>query len=389
MSSREEVVNFAAGPAAMITSVVEEFGKDFVNFQGLGMGVAEISHRSKQGSGIVTSAESNFRKLYNIPENFHILFMQGGGTEQFAACLYNVYAHHALKNGNAKSLVANYIITGAWSKKAYAEAERLGFPCHVAVDMKELAGKYGSLPEDKDLKFTPDGETSLVYYCDNETVHGVEFNEPPTNIPKGAIRVCDVSSNFISRKIDFTKHDIIFAGAQKNAGPAGITVVFVRDSVLARPTPAELHKLNIPVSPTVSDYKIMADNHSLYNTLPVATLHAINLGLEYMLEHGGLVALEASSIEKSKLLYDTLDKHDLYISVVEPAARSRMNVTFRIEPQELESEFLAEAEKHHLVQLKGHRSVGGIRASLYNAISVEQTRRLIDLLESFAKAHSN
>ncbi|EEB07688.1 phosphoserine aminotransferase [Schizosaccharomyces japonicus yFS275] len=388
MPSREQVANFAAGPAAMLTPVVEQFGKDFVNFLDLGMGVAEISHRSKQGGGIVSSAEENLRKLYKLPDDFSILFMQGGGTEQFAAVLYNIYAHHAAKRPEvAKDLVANYVVTGAWSKKAYLEAERLGFPCHIAVDMKQVSGKYDSLPRKEDLNFTPADKTAFVYYCDNETVHGVEFNGPLEHVPEGVIRVVDTSSNFISRKMDFSHYDVVFAGAQKNAGPAGITIVFVRNSILERPEPKELHKVGIPVGPTVGDYKIMADNHSLYNTLPIATLHAINLGFDYMLAHGGLENLENESNEKSQLLYQTLEKYPLFKVVVKPEARSRMNITFRIEPESLEAEFLSGAEKLHLMQLKGHRSVGGIRASLYNAVTLEQTKRLVAYVEEFAKSH--
>ncbi|EPX73905.1 phosphoserine aminotransferase [Schizosaccharomyces octosporus yFS286] len=388
MPTRQDVINFAAGPAGMATDVVEEYAKDFVNFQNLGMGVGEISHRSKEGTGIVNRTEESLRRMYGLPDNFHILFMQGGGTEQFAAVLYNVYAHHALYNPNAKKLVANYIVTGSWSKKALNEAQRLGFPCHVAADTKELTGKYGCLPKDSDLNYTPAGETSLVYWCDNETIHGVEFNEPPANIPKGAIRVCDCSSNFISRRIDFSKHDILFAGAQKNAGPAGITMVFVRDSILERALVPDLHKMGIPVSTTMADYKLMADSNSLYNTLPIPTLHAINLGLQYMEKKGGLPFLEEASLKKSQMVYQVLDKYPIYENFVDSYARSRMNVTFRINNQDLENKFLVGAEELNMMQLKGHRSIGGVRVSLYNAITIEQTERLVKYLESFGAEHS-
>ncbi|GAO51749.1 phosphoserine aminotransferase [Saitoella complicata NRRL Y-17804] len=385
--SREQVVNFAAGPAALPTNVLEQAAKDLINYQGCGMSLAELSHRGKPAQKILKDAVANLNTLLEIPDNYDVLFMQGGGTTQFSALVYNVLAHRLLKKGSVEGVKLDYVVTGAWSSKAAAEAKRL-YPqgTNVVANAKALNGKFGSIPPQDTWKTSDPANTAFLYYCDNETIDGVEFPAPPT-VPEGVELIADTSSNILSRKIDVSKHAIIYAGAQKNIGMPGVTIVIIRKDLLERADAAQCSAAGVPVTPIMLDYKTIADNESLYNTLPVFPVHIANLVFEHLLARGGLQAQEDRNTAKSSLLYNTLAAYpSLYTIVADADCRSRTNVPFRIQGEGFEDEFLKGAEEMDMYQLKGHRSVGGIRASLYNAVELEGVEKLVNYLKEFAQA---
>ncbi|XP_066460238.1 phosphoserine aminotransferase [Eleutherodactylus coqui] len=365
-----QVLNFGAGPAKLPPSVLLEAQKELIDYKGLGISVLEMSHRSSDFTKILNTAEVFMRELLNIPDNYKVLFLQGGGSGQFSAVPLNLIG---LKE--AKS--ADYIITGAWSAKAAKEAEKYG---KVKLVYPKLAS-YTEIPDPSSWNLDP--EASYVYYCANETVHGVEFQDIPD--VNGAVLVCDMSSNFLSRPVDISKFGLIFAGAQKNIGCAGVTVVIVREDLMG---------FALKECPTILDYKIQAGNGSLYNTPPCFSIYITGLVLEWIKNNGGAKCMEKLSIMKSEMIYNIIDESSgLFVCPVEKKSRSRMNIPFRIGSitgdGALEREFLAKAAALGMMSLKGHRSVGGIRASLYNAVTVDDVEKLADFMRHFKETHQS
>jgi len=358
------VINFSPGPAKLPAEVLERAQKELISYGNAGISVLEMSHRSSDFSRIINEAERNLRKLMTIPDNYKVLFIQGGGNGQFAAVPMNLIN---LKDSGS----ADYLITGTWSAKAAKEAEKFG---KVNQVFPKLAS-YTTIPDQSTWSLNQDA--SYVYYCANETVHGVEFLDvPDTN---GVPLVCDMSSNILSKCIDVTKFGLIFAGAQKNIGCAGVTVVIVRDDLLGKA---------IKECPAVMDYRIMAGNASLYNTPPTFSIYILGLVLEWIKNQGGVENIEETNKAKAEAVYEVLkNSSGFYVCPVEDRVRSRMNVPVRIGGPEgneaLEKKFVDEATKRKMIQLKGHRSVGGLRISLYNAVTLEDTQKLIDFMIEF------
>ncbi|KAK8861660.1 phosphoserine transaminase [Kwoniella newhampshirensis] len=409
MPARDQVHNFAAGPSPLPTTVLEEAARGLLNYDDTGMGICELSHRGKEFKAVIEGAEANLRSLLSIPDNYTILFNQGGGTGQFSAVVLNLLAAHRLSHPvPAEEFIPptiDYVLTGAWSSKAYAEAQRLclpPFPACPAFATPRVAAstkstKWTTLPKKDEYDFSK--EAAFVYYCENETINGIEF--PPASasgsspfafpfdqVPKGVNIVADYSSSFISRPIpNIEKHAIIYAGAQKNLGPSGVTVLIVRNDLLVDTT--EAAKLGcVPSTPITYEYKILADNGSLYNTPPTFPIYVSALVLQHLIDNkGGLRGLEETNKAKAELLYATLDEAEKQgkarCVVKEKDARSWMNVTFEMLGEGKEKAFLEGADKHGFRQLKGHRSVGGVRASLYNAVTLESVRALCEYIKSF------
>ena len=350
--------------------VLKQVQAELLDYKDTGCSVMELSHRSKEFEAVIAEAEADLRSILSIPDNYKVLFMQGGATAQFAGIVMNL--------GHDKPL--DYIVSGTWSEKALQEAQRLGAAVNVVVNSKALK-HTGRFPSIEEWKFSEDA--SYVYYCDNETVHGVEFQQsfvdafPHKNVPV----VCDMSSNILSRPFDVSKFGLVYGGVQKNVGPAGVTIVIIREDLINCP------KQNIPL---MLDYKVFADNKSLYNTPPTFTIYVCGLVLKWILGLGGIHAIEKMNNSKAGLLYEAIDSMKCFQCPVSRELRSRMNVTFRLinktgeADAELEKRFVSEADKMGLVQLAGHRSVGGIRASLYNALSLEAAEALVAFMKSFA-----
>jgi len=360
------VWNFAAGPARLPDQVLVRAKSELTSYKGCGMSVLEMSHRSPEFESIIKTAEANIRKLLKIPDNYKVLFLQGGACTQFSAVPLN------LLNVSSWNAPVDYVVTGAWSQKAAEEVGRYAKNVNIAYDGK--AKKYTTVDPFPAWKLSQNA--AYVYYCQNETIHGVELTGAPDT--KGVPLVCDMSSNFLSRPVDVSKYGVIFAGAQKNAGPAGVTIVIVREDLLGQ---------SLPCTPLMLDWKLQADNQSLYNTPPTFSIYIAGLVFEWILnEVGGLEKMELLNIAKSQKLYGVIDSSQgFYSAVVEPLYRSRMNVPFRIKGgnEKLEKEFLSEATKSGLLELKGHRSIGGLRASIYNAMPMEGVVALTTFMEVF------
>ncbi|ODQ49575.1 hypothetical protein PICMEDRAFT_15007 [Pichia membranifaciens NRRL Y-2026] len=384
---REEPNYFGAGPALLPTSVLQQAGKDLINYNNLGIGAGEISHRSKAGVGIIEQTKASLKELLSIPDTHEVFFLQGGGTTGFSSIVTNLTAAHVKKHHKAGT--PYYVIDGTWSKKSFEEAERLGFNPKVIVNSKEIDGKFGTIPPTEKWNIPKDlSDASFIYYCDNETVNGVEFRTFPFEKFPGVEIAADMSSNFLSKPVDVSKYGLIFAGAQKNVGVSGISIYIIKKSLLDQAPAEELRKLGLQVTPIAFDYPTVVKNNSAYNTIPTFTVHIVNLVLKDLIAKGGLAAQEKENIAKSDLLYSTLDKYpSIYKLPVEKSVRSRMNIVFTIEGSGLEDQFLKEAEQSKLEGLKGHRSVGGMRASLYNAVTLKSTKLLCELIERFAKEH--
>ncbi|TLN21981.1 3-phosphoserine/phosphohydroxythreonine transaminase [bacterium] len=362
MTSVKRVHNFNAGPSALPESVLEKAQADLLSFNGCGMSVMEMSHRSKEFEGIIKTAEADLRELLGIPANYKVMFLQGGASLHFAMLAMNFRPAGAS---------ADYVVTGAWSKTASKEAGKLG-ATHVIFNGE--GENFTRLPAANELAFDP--QAAYVHFCHNETIHGVEFKSEPV-APTGVPLICDMSSDFVSQPVDVSKYAMIYAGAQKNAGPAGVVVAIVRDDLLER-VPANL--------PTMLDYKVMAEKESLYNTPPCWSIYISGLVFQWLKELGGLSAIYKINQQKARLIYDAIDASGgFYRGHAKPEARSIMNVPFRMPSEELEDLFVKEAKKAELIGLKGHRSVGGLRASIYNAVSVESTRVLVDFMAEFQK----
>lgn len=359
------VYNFSAGPAVLPVPVLERAARELVEFPGAGMSVMEMSHRSKAFEGILAQAQENIRQLLHIPKNYHILFLQGGASLQFSMIPMSFL------RGSGK--VAEYIVSGSWGKKAVKEAKREG---DVKIAWDGSAEKFTRVPRRDEL--TVPGSAAYVHFTSNETIEGVEFASEPAVGPVPL--VCDASSDILSRPLDMAKYALLYAGAQKNIGPSGVTLVILRDDFLAN-APKEM--------PALLDYRLMVENNSLYNTPPTYGVYMVKLVTEWLLKDvGGLDTMAARNREKAALLYDAIDQSDgFYRGHAATDSRSQMNVTWRMPSEDLEKKFLEEAKSHGLVELKGHRSVGGLRASLYNAMPIDGVRALRECLRSFATQH--
>ena len=358
----ERTFNFSAGPAALPLEVLEQARDELLNWRGCGMSVMEMSHRGKDFSLIMEQAEADLRELLNIPAHYKVLFLQGGATMQFAQIPLNL-----LDGGSA-----DYVVTGGWSKKAFKEAQRVG-NARLACSTEHCGFTRLCRPEELDL----DPSAAYLHLCTNETVHGVEVHDISV-LPAGVPIVADMSSHILSRPVDVSRYGLIYGGAQKNIGPAGITLVVVREDLLGR-APANI--------PTVLDYAIQAEHGSLLNTPPTYPIYMAGLVFQWVKRQGGVAAMEQLSIAKSRLLYDTIDASTLYSNPVEPGARSRMNVPFTLTRPELNERFIAEAGEQGIVYIKGHKMVGGMRASIYNAMPLEGVKALTDFMVDFERRH--
>lgn len=356
------VFNFSAGPAVLPEPVLEHAAAEMLSWEGSGMSVMEMSHRGKEFISIAEEAAADLRDLLAVPASHRILFLQGGGTLQFAMVPLNL-----MRPGRP----ADHVVTGQWSKKAVGEAARYG-TAHVAVTTE--ADRYTRAPTQDEWRLSPDA--SYVHYCSNETIDGVEFHWTPDT--GGVPLVSDASSHILSRPIDWTRHALVYAGAQKNIGPAGLVIVVVREDLLG-------HAL--PTTPTLLDYKVHADAESMHNTPPTYAMYIAGLVFKWIRAEGGVPAMEKRAIEKSRLLYDCIDATGFYRNPVRPGDRSRMNVPFTLADARLDAAFLKGAEENGMVQLKGHRTVGGMRASIYNAMPVAGVRALVAYMREFERRH--
>lgn len=354
--------NFNAGPAVLPQSVLEEAQAEMLDYKGTGMSVMEMSHRSKPFEEMIQTTEADLRELMAIPANYKVMYLQGGATLQFAMLAMN------LRPAGAS---ADYIVTGSWSKIALKEAGKLG-TSRAAVTTE--ASNFNCIPAPAEIEYDPNA--AYLHFTANETIHGVEWTGEPTP-PAGVELVCDVSSDFVSRPIDVSKYGMIYAGAQKNAGPAGVTVVIIREDLLAR-TPANL--------PVMLDYKTLAESGSLHNTPPCFSIYMVGLVMKWLKARGGLIAVEKNNREKAALVYGTIDRSGgFYRGHAVPESRSMMNISFRLPSEDLEKQFVKESEAQGMVGLKGHRSVGGLRASVYNALPMESAQTLIQFMGEFQK----
>jgi len=353
------IFNFSAGPAMLPAEVLSRAGDEITDWHGSGMSVMEMSHRGKEFMGIAAEAEKDLRELLAVPASYRVLFLAGGATLQFAQVPMN------LLHGKGK---ADYVATGEWSNKAIKEAKAF---CDVHIAASSEDKKFTYAPKKWDVR----KDAAYVHYCSNETIGGVEFHDiPKTDIPL----VADASSHFMSRPVDVSRFGLIYAGAQKNVGPAGLTIVIVRDELIGKAAKG---------TPSVMDYKLQADADSMLNTPPTYSMYIAGLVFKWMKQQGGLAEIERRNVAKAKLLYDYLDTTQFYRNPVAKEDRSRMNVPFTLRDAKLDEEFLKGASKAGMVQLKGHRSVGGMRASIYNAMPIEGLQRLVEYMRDFEKKH--
>lgn len=423
--------NYGAGPAMIPRPVLERAQAEFLDYQGTGLSLMELSHRSEAYESLNNHAQQQLRRLLAVPDNYKIVFMQGGGHTQFAAVVYNLIAWRHHQNGTQgdwREIPVDYVVTGSWSAKAAEEAKRLGANLRVISDAKKVLGGYTGIPAEstwatsdpqgalRQADAAADQKPAYLYYCDNETVNGVEFPFVPSMHDPAVPLVCDMSSNILSRSVDVSKFGVIYAGAQKNIGPAGVSVVIIREDLLQT---SELQHGLQPVA-LMMDYKTMVKNNSLYNTPPMFAIYISSLVFDWLLEpaaqrvqdgndaslHSGLVGVEAAQARnerKAAKLYKALEESRFCrIVVQDKAARSKMNIPFRIsaarkddptavadkaQDEAMEKAFVAQAEAKGLLQLAGHRSVGGIRASIYNAMTEEGVDVLINYLKEFEKQY--
>ncbi len=361
------VYNFSAGPAVLPEEVLKEAQDEMLNYNNTGMSVMEMSHRSKAFETIINEAEADLRKLLNIPDNYKVLFLQGGASQQFAMIPMNIM----------KNRKADYIITGQWAKKAYQEGQIFG-DCKAVASSADKTFTY--IPDCSDLDIREDAD--YVYICENNTIYGTKFHQLPNT--KGKILVADQSSCFLSEPVDVTKYGILYAGVQKNVGPAGMVIVIIREDLITEDV--------LPYTPTMLKYKIHADNKSLYNTPPAYGIYICGKVFKWLLKTGGLEARKKINEEKAAILYDYLDQSKLFVGTVEKASRSLMNVPFIVNPEvvtdkekkdALEAKFVSEAKKAGFENLKGHRTVGGMRASIYNAMPIDGVKALVKFMAEF------
>ncbi|KAL6005182.1 Phosphoserine aminotransferase [Asimina triloba] len=363
---KERVFNFAAGPATLPESVLLKAQSELYNWRGSGMSIMEMSHRGKEFLSVIQKAEADLRALLKIPDDYEVLFLQGGATTQFAAIPLNLCTPDD---------PVDFVVTGSWGDKAYKEAQKF---CKSKLIWSGKSEKYTKVPSFDSLEQTPGAR--YLHICANETIHGVEFKDYPTPKSKDAILVADMSSNFCSKPVDVSRFGVIYAGAQKNVGPSGVTIVIIRKDLLG-------HAQGI--TPVMLDYKIHSENKSLYNTPPCYAIYMCGLVFEDLLEQGGLEEIEKKNKKKAGILYDAIDASGgFYRCPVEKSVRSLMNVPFTLEKSDLEAEFIKEAAKEDMVQLKGHRSVGGVRASIYNAMPLAGVEKLVAFMKVFQAKHA-
>ena len=352
------VYNFSAGPAVLPESVLKSAAEEMLDYKGCGMSAMEMSHRSKAFEEIIKTAESDLRELMHIPDNYKVLFLQGGASQQFAMIPMNLM----------KNKVADYIVTGQWAKKAYQEAAKYGKVNKIASSEDKT---FSYIPDCSDLPISEDAD--YVYICENNTIYGTKFKELPNT--KGKTLVADVSSCFLSEPVDVSKYGIIYGGVQKNIGPAGVVIVIIREDLITEDV--------LPGTPTMLTYKTHADADSLYNTPPAYGIYICGKVFQWLKEMGGLEAMKERNERKAKILYDFLDQSKLFKGTVEKKDRSLMNVPFVTGSDELDAKFVKEAKAAGLENLKGHRSVGGMRASIYNAMPEEGVQALVDFMKKF------
>ena len=357
------VYNFSAGPAVLPEEVLQEAADEMLDYRGCGMSVMEMSHRSKVYDNIIKEAEADLRDLMNIPDNYKVLFLQGGASQQFAAIPMNL-----MKNKKAA-----YIVTGQWAKKAYQEAKMYG----DAVEVASSADKtFSYIPDCSDLDIPDDMD--YVYICENNTIYGTKFKELPNT--KGHTLVADVSSCFLSEPVDVTKYGVIYGGVQKNVGPAGVVIVIIREDLITDDV--------LPGTPTMLKYKTQADADSLYNTPPCYGIYICGKVFKWLKKMGGLEVMKQRNEEKAKILYDFLDQSKLFKGTVVPKDRSLMNVPFVTGDADLDAKFVKEATEAGFVNLKGHRTVGGMRASIYNAMPKEGVEKLVAFMKKFEEENA-
>jgi len=355
-----QIYNFSAGPAVLPKEVLEQARDEMMDWRGSGMSIMEMSHRGKEFMGIAAEMEADFRELMAVPKNYKVLFLQGGAHSQFSMVPMNL-----LRTKTA----ADYINTGIWSQKAIDEGKRY---CSVNVAASSADRNFTYAPRQDQWQLNKDA--AYVHFTSNETIGGVEIFETPDtgDVPL----VCDMSSHILSRPVDVSKYGVIYAGAQKNIGPAGLTIVIVRDDLIGQ---------TIPGTPTMFDYKVHADNDSMYNTPPTYAMYIAGLVFKLVKAKGGLTAMEQANIAKSRLLYDYLDSSAFYNSPIDVENRSRMNVPFTLKDKSLDDAFLKQAQQQGLLQLKGHKLVGGMRASIYNAMPIEGVQALVAFMQDFER----
>ncbi|MGN0326468.1 MAG: 3-phosphoserine/phosphohydroxythreonine transaminase [Lachnospiraceae bacterium] len=352
------VYNFSAGPAVLPEEVLKEAADEMLDYKGSGMSVMEMSHRSKTYDNIIKEAEADLRELMNIPDNYKVLFLQGGASQQFAMIPMNLM----------KNKVADYIVTGQWAKKAYQEAQIYGKANKIASSEDET---FSYIPDCSDLPISPDAD--YVYICENNTIYGTKFKTLPNT--KGKTLVADVSSCFLSEPVDVTKYGVIYGGVQKNIGPAGVVIVIIREDLITEDV--------LPGTPTMLKYKIHADNDSLYNTPPAYGIYICGKVFKWIKKMGGLEAMKERNEAKAKILYDFLDESEMFKGTVRKEDRSLMNVPFVTGDADLDAKFVKEAKEAGFENLKGHRSVGGMRASIYNAMPIEGVKALVEFMKKF------
>lgn len=356
------IFNFSAGPAVLPTEVLQQAAGEMLDWHGSGMSVMEMSHRGPEFSSIHRQALDDLRELLDVPANYKILFQQGGGLGQNAIVPLNLARRR-------NDPVVDFVHTGSWSGKSIKEAARYA---RVNVAASSEADRFSRVPARDTWQLTPGA--AYLHICTNETIDGVEYPDAP-EIDADVPIVADMSSHILSRQIDISKYGVIFAGAQKNIGPAGLTLVIVRDDLLEYASPQ---------CPSAFNWKTCAEHDSLYNTPPTYAIYIAGLVFAWLKQRGGVAAMEARNIEKARLLYEALERDDFYVNRVAPEYRSRMNVPFYLRDESLNDQFLAGAKARGLLQLKGHKSVGGMRASIYNAMPIEGVQALVDYLNEFA-----
>ena len=357
------VYNFSAGPAVLPEEVLQEAAAEMLDYNGTGMSVMEMSHRSKAYDKIIKDAEADLRDLMNIPDNYKVLFLQGGASQQFAMIPMNLM----------KNKVADYIVTGQWAKKAYQEAAMYGKANKIASSEDET---FSYIPDCSDLPISEDAD--YVYICENNTIYGTKFKTLPNT--KGKILVSDMSSCILSEPVDVTKYGMIYAGVQKNIGPAGVVIVIIREDLITEEV--------LPGTPTMLRYKIHADAESLYNTPPAYGIYICGKVFKWLKKNGGLHAMKEYNEKKAKILYDYLDESKLFKGTVRKEDRSLMNVPFVTGSADLDAKFVKESKEAGFENLKGHRSVGGMRASIYNAMPIEGVEKLVAFMKKFEEENA-
>ena len=352
------VYNFSAGPAVLPEEVLREAAEEMLDYNGIGMSVMEMSHRSKAFQEIIDTAEADLRELMEIPDDYAVLFLQGGASQQFAAVPMNLM----------KNKEADYIVTGQWAKKAAEEAKKYG---KVNIVASSADKTFSYIPDCKDLPISENAD--YVYICENNTIYGTKYKELPDT--KGKLLVADVSSCFLSEPVDVTRYGVIYGGVQKNIGPAGTVVVIIRKDLITDDV--------LPGTPTMLNYKTHADAGSLYNTPPAYGIYICGKVFKWIKKQGGLAAMKEHNEKKAKILYDYLDQSKMFSGTVEPKDRSLMNVPFVTGDEELDARFIKESKEAGFENLKGHRTVGGMRASIYNAMPIEGVQALVEFMKKF------